>query len=179
MTEAPNKIIVTKGEDVICNTAIDKDWLSSCSHEEADRRLFLQANHASNKGCKKLIIKSLDTDVVFIAMTNFDHLNVEKLWIAFGRGQYFRWVPIHEIRLLLITRAKALTFFIPSLDAIRCLPSVEKKIRSTWQAWNVFEEATEVFRRLGKVLEAISVEDRLILEHFVVILYDRARTAKK
>ena len=44
--------------------------------------------------------------------------------------------------------------------------------KSAWQVWNVFEEATEVFRKLGNVPETISDDDKQILEQFVVILYD-------
>ena len=45
-----------------------------------------------------------------IAIARFSNLNIEKLWIAFGRGKDFRWIPIHELCLSLGPRAKALTF---------------------------------------------------------------------
>ena len=52
--------------------------------------------------------------------------------------------------------------------------------KSAWQAWNVFEEATEVFQKLGNLPESISDDDdKQILEQFVVILYDRSSAVKK
>ena len=95
--ETLNKVVVTKGNDVISNTDIDKHDLSPCTHEEADTRLFLHAKDASKEGFKKITISSPDTDVVVIAMACFSDLNIEKLWIAFGKGKDFRWIPIHEI----------------------------------------------------------------------------------
>ena len=51
--------------------------------------------------------------------------------------------------------------------------------KSAWQVWNVFEEATEVFPKLGNLLATISDDDKQILEQFVVILYDRSSAVKR
>ena len=50
--------------------------------------------------------------------------------------------------------------------------------KSAWQVWNVFEEATEVFPKLGNLPETISEDDKQILEQFVVNLYDRSSAVK-
>ena len=39
--------------------------LASCSHEEADTRLFL---HAADAVCRKLCLRTVDTDVVVLAI---------------------------------------------------------------------------------------------------------------
>ena len=178
MTEAANRIVATKGENVVSNIAINMEGLSPCTHEEADTRLFIHAKDAASEGCKNVIIKSTDTDVVVIGVTLFNDLNVENLWIAFSRGKSFRWVPIHEISLSLGPRAKALTFFhsFTGCDTVSAFRGKGKK--SAWQAWNVFEEATEVFRKLGNLPETISDDDIQILEQYVVILYDRSSAVK-
>ena len=44
---------------------------------------------------------------------------------------------------------------------------------------NLFEEATETFKRLGNMPETISDDDRLILEQFVVLLYDRSSAVRR
>ena len=89
------------------------------------------------------------------------------------------WVPIHEISLSLGPRAKALTFFhsFTSCDTVSAFRDKGKK--SAWQAWNVFEEATEVFRKLGNLPETVSDDDKQILEQFVVILYDQSSAVKR
>ena len=47
MTEAANRIVATKGENVVRNIAINMEGLSPCTHEEADTRLFIHAKDAS------------------------------------------------------------------------------------------------------------------------------------
>jgi hypothetical protein len=56
------------------------------------------------------MIVSSDTDVVVIRISLLALLEIE-LWIAFGKGKDFRWVPIHDIAKTLGPRAKALPFF--------------------------------------------------------------------
>ena len=147
MTEAANRIVATKGENVVSYMAITMEGLSPCTHEEAGMRLFIHARDVASEGCKNVIIKSTDTDVVVIGVTLFNDLNVEYLWIAFSRGKSFRRVPIHEISLSLGPRAKALTFFhsFTGCDTVSAFRGKVKK--SAWQVWSVFEEATEVFRK--------------------------------
>ena len=58
------------------------EGLSPCTHEEADTRLFIHAKDAASEGCKNVIIKSTDTDLVVIGVTFFNDLNVDNLWIA-------------------------------------------------------------------------------------------------
>ena len=76
-------------------------------------------------------------------------------------------------------RAQALTFFhaFTGCDTISAFRGKGKK--SAWQAWNVFEEATEVFRKLSTMPESISEDDKLAVEQFVVVLYDRSSNAKQ
>ena len=152
-TEMPNTVIVTKGESVVSNTDIDKHELSPCTHEEADTRLFLHAKDVSRESNKKIIISSTGTDVMVIAVACFSDLNIEKLWIAFGKEKDFRWNPIHEVCLSLGPRGKALPFFhaFTGCDTVSAFRGKGKK--SAWQAWSVFEEATEVFRGLSYMPE--------------------------
>ena len=77
MAEAANRIVATKGENVVSNMAINMEVLSPCTHKEADTRLFIHAKDAVSEGCKNVIIKSTDTDVVVIDF--FNDLNVESL----------------------------------------------------------------------------------------------------
>ena len=60
MTEAANRIVATKGENVVSNMAINMEVLSLCTHKEADTRLFIHAKDAASEGCKNVIIKSTD-----------------------------------------------------------------------------------------------------------------------
>ena len=50
----------------------------------------------ANSGHQKVMIKTVDTDVVIIALALFSELNLEELWIEFGIGKDRRWLPIHK-----------------------------------------------------------------------------------
>lgn len=60
-----------------------------CSHEEADNRLVLHAYHASQFGYRKILIKTVDTDVVVLAVSRVQDVSVDEIWIAFGTGKHF------------------------------------------------------------------------------------------
>ena len=68
LSVAEDKILyATDGTGVLCSsTEADLGYLALCSHEEADTRLLLHAADAVQKGCKKVTIRTVDTDVVVI-----------------------------------------------------------------------------------------------------------------
>lgn len=93
------KVIVnTLQEKVLVSPpVINVDNLEPCNHEEADTRIFLHVKHAKGDGYRKVIIRTVDTDVVVLATSYFFQLEAEEIWIAFGVGNHFRYIPIHTI----------------------------------------------------------------------------------
>eukprot|EP00112_Aurelia_sp_Birch-Aquarium-sp1_P011752 Seg2473.2 transcript_id=Seg2473.2/GoldUCD/mRNA.D3Y31 product="hypothetical protein" protein_id=Seg2473.2/GoldUCD/D3Y31 len=89
-------IVATSAEDVRCSSILNTESLSPSNQEEADTRIFLHAKHAAVNGHGLLSIRTVDTDVVVIAMHLFRKLNIEELWIEFGTGRHKRWLPVHE-----------------------------------------------------------------------------------
>ena len=55
------------------------EGISPCSHEEADTRMLLHAAHAAICGHGKILIKTVDTDVVVLAVSQAQHLNISEL----------------------------------------------------------------------------------------------------
>ena len=49
--------------------------------------MLLHAKHAAIGGSKSINIVSSDTDVVVIGVAVFDYLNVDPLWLTFGKGK--------------------------------------------------------------------------------------------
>ena len=49
-TGTPNKVSVTKGEDVVSNININKHELSPCTHEEADTRFSCMLKMLPGRG---------------------------------------------------------------------------------------------------------------------------------
>jgi hypothetical protein len=166
-------IFVTKDEHVLTNNKGDVSHISPCNHEEADSRIFLHAKDAAINGSNSIMIVSSDTDVVVIGISLFAQLEVEQLWIAFGKGKDFRWVSIsiHDIAKTLGPRARTLPFFhaFSGCDTVSAFTGKGKK--SCWQAWNVFPDETEVFSRLSTPIDNVG-SDCLDIEAFVVIMYD-------
>ena len=130
------KIIVPKGDDIACNLEINRDMLAPCNHEEADTHMFVHAKHASLTGSRILTIVSSDTDVVVLAIA-FADLNIDALWLAFGKGDNFRWMSIHDICKQLGPRSRALPYFHALTGCDTVSPIVGKGKKSAWQAWNV------------------------------------------
>jgi len=66
-----------------------------------------------NAGYKDAIIRTVDTNVVVLAVAYFQDLkNIGNLWIAFGTGQDFRYIPVHEVaRSIGPDMANSLPFF--------------------------------------------------------------------
>ena len=83
--ETEKLIISTIGLSVIMNRSFDNvSTLCRSNHEEADTRMLLHAASASQSGLGKVMICTVDTDVVVIALGMFSSLNLSELWISFG-----------------------------------------------------------------------------------------------
>ena len=92
------KLYATDGIGVLCSP-IDSDLarLASCSYEEANARLLLLVTDDVQKGYKKVTIRTVDTDVVILAIASFSNIAPEELWFAFGDDSCFRYIAIHEM----------------------------------------------------------------------------------
>ena len=115
-------MISTKGEtSVVYNRRReDTSELSLCNHEEADTRLLLHAADAAKCGFEKLMLRTVDTDVVVLAIAFFHELPLSELWVAFGVGKHLRYVPVHVIASSMgQQKSKALLAFHTLLDATR------------------------------------------------------------
>lgn len=70
-----------------------KEAIAPCTHDEADTRGFVHLKQAVLLGYKEASIRTVDTDIVVIALSQFEdleELGLEKLYIEFGTGKNFR-----------------------------------------------------------------------------------------
>ena len=154
--------------------------IKPCSHEEADTRMFLHVAHAAKHGHQKVSIRTVDTDVVVLAVAQIQHLQISELWIEFGIGKHYRFIPAHLVALSMgPKRASALPFFhaLTGCDTTSAFCGIGKK--TAWDAWEIFPQVTTVFSSLSKNLCEIdhSLLDKL--EHFVVLLYSKTCEAER
>jgi len=116
----------------------------------------------------------VDTDVVVIAISTFKDINPDELWLAFGTGAKFRYIPIHEVVTNLEPR---ICSTLPMFHAFSGCDTVSsfngRGMKTAWNTWKVYPDVTEVFEELQMMQTEISELNMKTLERFVVLLYDR------
>ena len=97
-------------------------------------------------GYTKFLIRTVDNDVVVLAVAMTQKINLEELWIAFGTGKKFRYLAIHEmVKSISPKKALSLPFFhaFTGCDTIPYFHTKGKK--SCRKVWKVKGEATRAF----------------------------------
>ena len=61
------------------NDMNDVEYLQPCSHEEADTRILLHVAHCARQGLRKVVIRTVGTDVVALAIEHFPALLLGEL----------------------------------------------------------------------------------------------------
>ena len=154
--------------------------LAPCTHEEADTRILFHLEDNVRQGHNKVSIRTVDTDVVVLAVTSAQRLNISELWVAFGTGKNFRFIAAHEIASELgPDRCVALPMFhaFTGCDTVSCFDGRGKK--TAWDIWNRYEDVTPVCCALGTSPSTQTIDDWLgQLERFVVLVYDRTSSQK-
>ena len=90
--EAGRKVTISTNDETIVsiqNDMNDVEYLQPRSHEEADTRILLHVAHCARQVLRNVIIRTVDTDVVVIAIGHFLALRLDELWVSFGVGTHF------------------------------------------------------------------------------------------
>ena len=59
--------------------------------------MLLHVEDATKQGYTKVSIRTVDTDVVVLAVAAAERLSIDELWVAFGTGKSFRFLAAHEM----------------------------------------------------------------------------------
>ena len=168
-------VYATDKESVLCSHQdADTDFISPCNHEEADTRVIIHAFDAARKGSQKLLIRTVDTDILVLAIAYVERLGVQELWVAFGTGKKFRYLAAHEISQALgSAKSRALPMFhsFTGCDTVSAFAGKGKK--TAWAVWRVYPKITESFNDMSVNTDTIGPENAAIIERFSVLLYDR------
>ncbi len=141
-------IVATSAEDIKCNSPINSESIRPCNQEEADTRIFLHAKHAADNGHSRISIRTVDTDVVAIAIHQFGKLRIEELWIEFGTGRHKRWLPVHEYVASLgndVCAALPFWYAFTGCDTVSSFGGRGKKL--CWDVWKSHYDVTQAFIR--------------------------------
>ena len=85
-----DKPILNKHDTVVlCNQARDNTDIAPCTHEEADTRILLHLADAVKEGYPKVSIRTVDTDVLVLAVKAAQCFNLTELWMTLGLGRIF------------------------------------------------------------------------------------------
>ncbi len=157
------QLVSTNGSEVVCippNTT----HLAPCNHEEADTRMILHLADAVDKGFLKILLRTVDSDVVVLCVAVVAKISVRELWIAFGTGKHFRYIAAHEIAASLgPNKSQVLPMFhaYTGCDTVSSFATRGKK--TAWDTWKAFEEATSTFLSLSVGPDIVSDEDIAVL----------------
>ncbi|KAK3920030.1 Chromosome-associated kinesin KIF4 [Frankliniella fusca] len=141
-------------------TSADRDvtgCLSPCNHEEADTRIMLHVQDAVQQGRERIMIRTVDTDVVVVAVSCVQKLtSLKELWIHIGTGANQKFLADHEI-------AESL-----GCDQVSSFRGRSKN--TAFEAWMSYPDVTDAFLAIagGNEEEAMP-----LLEKFVIAMYDR------
>ena len=169
------EVYATQGSNVLCSPAeLDLTNLAPCSQEETDTRLLLHVADAVQKGRKKVAIRTVDTDVLVVAVASFDKIKPEELWITLGTGSSLRCIVVHELIATIDPRwCSSLPIFhaLTGCDTVSAFSGRGKK--TAWETWKAFPEVTDAFGELQEMPAEVSEKSMSLLERFVVLMYDR------
>lgn len=102
-------IISTHGNGVLSSSeSFNTNQLAPCHHEEADLRLILHLVDMALKGSKKIMLRTVETDVLVLTVAFYSQIHADELWVAFGTGKNLRFIAVQSIvNILGESKAKA------------------------------------------------------------------------
>ena len=174
------KQIVTTYDDAVITSsaAISTNNLSPCNHEEDDYRALLHGFHMSQSGLQKVMISTTDTDVVAIAVSCFDSMMLEELWIKFGVGEKMRYLPIHEIVCSIgpqTSQCMAIFHSFTGCDQVSFFSTIGKK--TAWKTWRTYPPITNALLNIRNMPSEAGVEYHMpTIERFVCLMYHPTST---
>ena len=92
------EVNVTSDEFVV--TSRGSSDMQRCNHEEANIRIALHVQHALDKGCKQVFVRTVDTDVLIILIGLFHDMITScpsaAIWIGLGMGKYVQYISVNS-----------------------------------------------------------------------------------
>ena len=171
---AGKMLIGTHDTNVRCSLdCYNTTFLEPCNQEEADTRMLLHAADVIADGKLNIIIRTVDTDVVVLAIAFFQKLACEQLWVAFGVGKHFRYLTIHDlVNSMGPQQAAALPMFHALTGCDTASAFVGRGKKTCWEIWKKCPQVTDTFIKLLETPQLISDNMLKVLQHYVILLYD-------
>ena len=95
-THNSKELVVTDGEEVLSvPSQCDVSSLAPCNHEAADSSIMMHIAHAAQHDHQKIIVRTVNTDVVALAVMVAE--SEHEVCLAFGTGKNLRYLLAHQI----------------------------------------------------------------------------------
>lgn len=130
----------------------------------------------ADQGFSRVMIRAIDTDAVVLTIAVYRRIEVEEFWISFGTEKKIQYIPAHgTVQALGSVMARVFPAFhaLTGCDQTFLFASTGKK--TAWETWKTFHEVRDVLEAPSNVLN----EAMPVLEHFVVLLFDRNSTSTR
>ena len=85
------------------------------NHQEADSRMLLHLNRASENRHQKAMIRAVDTDVLFFVISTCYDLALLELWIYFGTEKVISKYTYSSAECIFMSRHKSCIATIPRI----------------------------------------------------------------
>ena len=150
--------------------------LQPCNQAEADTRILLHLANAAVHGHSKEYVRTVDSDIVVLALWFFDTLGLSELWVGVGTGMKYRDIPVHSLHAGLgPSKSIALTLFhsLTGCDTTSQFLGCGKK--TAWAVWNSFLDLTDTLVALTLNPNMFGIESIHMqrIERFVVLMYSK------
>ena len=110
-------------------------------------RLAFHLYDALKKGVTKILVRTVDTDILVILIGLLSNLPPDtQIWIAFGTGKNFKYYSINAIHQSFgPEKSKTLPFFHAFTGSDTTSQFLGKGKKSAWDAWKAYEDITRTF----------------------------------
>ena len=125
---------------------------------------------------QKIMLWTVDTDVVVLSTAIFKNLAIDEMWISFGMGKSWRYIPIQELVTILgPDRAKGLPVFHALTGCGQTSSFAGRGKVTAWDTWERYPDVTTAFKELSMTPTAETVERcQPLIERFVIQMYYRS-----
>ena len=143
--------------------------------------MLLHVTHAAQHDHHQILIRTVDTDVVVLAVFGINHLPAGcELWLAYGTGKSFRYMAAHQVAASLGPQMScALSMFhaLTGCDIVSTFAGHGKK--TAWSTSKSLLELTDALLMLADGPKDIPDDAMNIIERCVILLFDRTSTCIK
>ena len=137
--------------------------------------MLLHAADGAKQGFKRILVRTVDTDVVVLAVSTANKLACEQLIVSFGTGKTSRYLDATLMaRQLGSVKCDALPAFHALTGCDTTSGFAGRGKRTAWSVWNKFSDVTPALLTLAQTPTEAHIDEILpTIERFVIQMYDK------